>query len=105
MVGRGDVHTVLFFTRGVSLGLWDRLGMLEREVALYRGLRRHVGNVTFVSYGDGGDRLYSGRLEGISLVCNRGGLPQRLYVCNDHQVPPAAMARNGDREEQPGTGL
>jgi hypothetical protein len=39
-----DVHLVLFFTRGASLHFWDKVTLtFEREVALYRLLRPHLG--------------------------------------------------------------
>lgn len=75
-----DLHLILFFTRGVSLRTWDQVGILEREVALYRALRPHLGGVTFVTYGDARDLDYAARLPGIRIICNRWGLPQSWYV-------------------------
>jgi glycosyltransferase involved in cell wall biosynthesis len=72
---------VLFFTRGVSLKTWDTIGMFEREVALYRRLQEHGVQVGFVTYGDASDLAYAGRLPGIRILCNRWGLPERLYIC------------------------
>ena len=31
-----NVRLVLFFTRGLSLRVWDEIGILDREAALYR---------------------------------------------------------------------
>jgi hypothetical protein len=66
-----EVRLVLFFTRGVSLKTWDDVGMLEREVALYRALRPNLRDITFVTYGDARDLQYAGRLDGIQILCNR----------------------------------
>jgi glycosyltransferase involved in cell wall biosynthesis len=71
---------VLFFTREVSLKTWSTIGMLEREVSLYRSLRPHMHNITFVTYGNAEDLHYTDSLKDIDIVCNRFGLPHRWYV-------------------------
>jgi glycosyltransferase involved in cell wall biosynthesis len=75
-----DLSVVLFFTRGVSLRVWDETGMFEREVALYRRLQLLGVNVTFVTYGDGTDLDYQNRIPDISICCNRWNLPDWLYA-------------------------
>ncbi|MBF0439969.1 MAG: hypothetical protein HQL93_12740, partial [Magnetococcales bacterium] len=79
MKSLSSVRLTLFFTSGLSLGEWDRLGILEREVALYRALRPHLGGITFVTYGDGRDLAYRQRLQGIDVVCNRWGFSGDWY--------------------------
>ncbi len=71
---------VLFMTRGMSLTAWDRLGMFERETALYRALRPLVGGVAIVSYGGPEELAHSRRLPGIDILHNRWNLPERLYA-------------------------
>jgi len=67
---------VLYFTTDVSLQTWDGLGLLDREVSLYRALLPKVGGVRFVTYGGRRDLRYAGRLDGIGVVCNKWNLPQ-----------------------------
>jgi glycosyltransferase involved in cell wall biosynthesis len=74
------VNLVLFFTRGVSLRTWESVGSLEREVALYRTLRPHLGTITFVTYGDARDLRYTDQLDGIRIICNRFRLPEPWYI-------------------------
>lgn len=74
-----DVQLALFFTRGLSLATWEQVGMFEREVAIYRRLQQNGLRVTFVTYGDASDLRYAGRIPGIRILCNRWGLPTRLY--------------------------
>jgi len=74
-----QIRLVLFFTKGTSLSTWDRVGMLEREVAIYRRLQEHGMHVSFVTYGDASDLRYVERISGIDILCNRWGLPQRRY--------------------------
>jgi glycosyltransferase involved in cell wall biosynthesis len=76
----GSAHIVLFFTYGMSLLTWDRLGMFDREVALYRELQPKLGGISFVTYGGNTDMEYSRRLPGIEILCNRFGLPLKLYA-------------------------
>lgn len=79
MTSLRDVRLTLFFTAGVSLFEWDRLGMFEREVALYRALRPHLGGMSFVTHGDRRDLGYRERLPGIDVQCNRLNLPWPWY--------------------------
>ncbi|MGE3153970.1 MAG: glycosyltransferase family 4 protein [Nitrospiraceae bacterium] len=73
------VRLALFFTRGVSLRTWDGIGLLDREVALYRKLAARLRRITFVTYGDRQDRTYHGRWGGIGVQCNRWGMPAQTY--------------------------
>lgn len=75
-----QLELVLFFTDGVSLETWERQGMLEREVALYRALRPHLKAITFVTYGTSNDLDYAKHLDGIRIVCNRFHLSRRWYL-------------------------
>ncbi|MBF0614061.1 MAG: glycosyltransferase family 4 protein [Magnetococcales bacterium] len=74
-----QVGLTLFFTAGLSLTEWERLGMLERETALYRALSAHGQRVSFVTYGDGRDLAYRERLPGIAIACNRWKLSDPWY--------------------------
>jgi glycosyltransferase involved in cell wall biosynthesis len=78
------IRLVLFFTGGMSLQRWDRLGMLTREEALYRRLQRQGVEVTFITYGDARERQYAERLPGIRICSNRWSLPRQLY---DRLIP------------------
>ena len=75
-----ELDLVLFLTRGGSLRQWDELGMLDRELALYRALRPHLRGVTLVTYGDARDSAYGDRLDNIRVICNRWRLPTRWYL-------------------------
>ena len=73
------INLALFFTLGNGLDTWDRFGILEREVALYRKLADHGVKTTFVTYGGREETRYKRDLEGIDICCNRFGLPEILY--------------------------
>lgn len=70
---------VLFLTRGMSLRAWKDCGLLLREMALYQNLQRNGIDVALVTYGDSGDLHFREKFPGISIHCNRWGLPLRLY--------------------------
>ncbi len=73
------IHLILFFTKGSSLQSWHSSGILEREVALYLQLAQHGFEVSFVTYGDRQDLKFSSDIPGITILCNRWGLPIWLY--------------------------
>lgn len=75
-----ELHLVLFFTRGMSLEAWDRVGMFDREVALYRRLVKSGHRVTFITYGTKDDLRYADQLPGIEICCNDTGLLAPAYA-------------------------
>lgn len=82
-----SIHLVLFFTRGVSLRAWDMIGMLDREVALYKRLLREGFLVSLLTYGSRTDLEYEDRLDGIRILCNEHELPSMQYeenLCRIH---------------------
>ncbi|MBF0605006.1 MAG: glycosyltransferase family 4 protein [Nitrospirae bacterium] len=74
-----QLHLVLFFTEGVSLEIWDRGGLFDREVALYKALLPHLKAITFVTYGRAYDLDFAQRIAGIRIVCNRWNLGPQWY--------------------------
>ncbi|RXK88726.1 glycosyltransferase family 1 protein [Chlorobaculum sp. 24CR] len=74
------MHLVLFFTHDTSLRAWERSGMLEREVALYRKYVEKAVRVSFVTYGRWDKQRYAEKLRGIKILCNEFRLPLGLYT-------------------------
>lgn len=72
-------QVILFLTRGMSLQAWERCGLLSREMALYLRLQKSGVKVAIVTYGNAGDLGYASQYPGITICCNRWGLPQRFY--------------------------
>ncbi len=54
--------------------------MFDRETALYCALRPQLGSIAIVSYGGRGELAFTERLPGIDILCNRWGLPSRIYT-------------------------
>ena len=76
----GQTSLVLFFTRGMSLKTWGDIGLIDREVSLYRSLRPYMQNIKFITYGDASDLSYTNRVNDIRVICNRWGLPEQCYI-------------------------
>ena len=74
------MHLLLFFTHDTSLRAWERSGMLEREVALYRKYIEKGMRVSFITYGRRDKQRYSKKLRGIDIHCNEFRLPLGLYT-------------------------
>lgn len=73
-------HLTLFFTRGISLQKWEKAGLLERELAVYRRLLPHLKGINLITYGDERELAYKDRLDGFQILCNRWKLPTYLYA-------------------------
>lgn len=80
---------VLMFTRGLSLGEWDRTGLLGREWSLYSRLGHHLRRIILVTYGGPKDLEYKERFAaelptgcGVEIVCNTGALPIADYTAS-----------------------
>lgn len=70
----------LFFTTGVSLDIWNRTGMLAREIKPYNRLAKVFEKIYFFTYGDKTDLQYAKFLEkNIVIVPKRINLPSKLY--------------------------
>ncbi len=78
----------LFFTEGVSLQTWNEVGMLDRELAIYKALQKRGVKVGFVTYGNSRDLQFASRLPGIALRANDLGLPISKYKRALQTEPP-----------------
>ncbi len=76
---------VLTMTRGVSLADWHRLGLIEREWALYRRLLADYPRIVLVSPGGPGDEeIAREHCPEATLVCNAQGLSTSAW---ERQAP------------------
>ena len=58
----------VFFSFGVSLNVWDKKKILDREVDHYKKLKKNDFNLNFVTYGDKSDLLYQKKLKNIKII-------------------------------------
>ena len=74
------MKVTLFLTYGNSLGTWDRAGILERELAIYKEqARRYQIDLTIFSYGKKSEREYQERFPEIKICFNHLSLPTMIY--------------------------
>ena len=73
-----NVRLALFFTLGISLELWNKMGHLSRESRIYKRLASHLGEVYFFTYGEK-DKNFEGRIAPIKVLPKPPGIPPKLY--------------------------
>ena len=73
------MHLVLFFTKNVSLKTWDKVGILLREITVYKEMIKKGNKVSFITYGNKSDLQYKSELGGINIYCNHIGLKSFIY--------------------------
>ncbi len=69
----------VFLSRRMSLRAWDRMGILDRELAIYRRLSQRGLQISLITYGGRSERRYQPLIPEIQIVHNAWGLPTRLY--------------------------
>ena len=72
-------NLALFFTRGMSLAKWDKLGMLRREIRTYQELATHFKTIYFFTYGER-DASYASLLpSNIHIIEKPTWIPSNFY--------------------------
>jgi len=59
---------LLTFTDNVSLEDWNNIGLINREISLYKKLLKKNMNICFLTYGTKEDLKFSKILEGINII-------------------------------------
>lgn len=73
-------NLAFFFTKGISLKIWDDVGMLEREVAPYNLLAEKFNKIYFFTYGNKTELKYKKYLaDDIEIVYKKSRLPDVIY--------------------------
>jgi len=73
------MNLALFFTQGVSLKTWNTVGMIDRELALYRKLQERGIKIDFITYGDKEDLAFIQTIPGLGIRANVDGLGLGAY--------------------------
>lgn len=70
----------LFFTKGVSLKVYEKIGSLDREIKPYQELAKYFDEILFLTYGGKDDLKYQGFLpENIKILPNKQKIPSLIY--------------------------
>ncbi len=70
----------VFFTRGVSLSDWAKIGNLSRELKIYLELKKSFKQINFFTYGKSNDVEYLGEFKNLfGVFPKKNNLPNWLY--------------------------
>ena len=75
-----NIRLCLVLTEGMSFQLWEKYGLLYREIVLYRELINHGVHTTFVSFGNSNELKYKNSLSEFEIIYNKWGLSNSLYI-------------------------
>ena len=63
------MHVILVFTYGISIKEWDNLGILSREVEIYKKMNKEYNvRFTFLTFGDHEDEKYSHLINDLTII-------------------------------------
>ncbi len=63
------MHLTLLFTYGVSIKDWHKSGLLEREILIYKELKKKYDlQIQFITFGDKSDKEFEESLDGITII-------------------------------------
>ena len=74
-----NIHLILFLSRATPLSCWEKIGTLDREIALYKNLRTYLGDLSIVTSGGAEELAYQDHLGNIRILYNRWGLSPNAY--------------------------
>src|SRR5690606_27245576 len=74
-----QIRLVLFLTRATPLATWHKVGIIEREAALYRRLRPRSGGLQIVTSGGPEEVQYQDYLGDVEILYNRHGRSPNVY--------------------------
>ncbi|MBU2540175.1 glycosyltransferase family 4 protein [Patescibacteria group bacterium] len=75
-----DKKLALFFTCGVSLKIWEKIGNLEREIKPYNELAKYFKKIYFITYGNKKEFNFQEKLStNIRILSKPAFFPSRIY--------------------------
>ena len=90
----GPLTITVFMDVLASLRMWETMGMLDRETAVYRQLSEEGWLINLVSYGGRDEYEFAARIPGIRILCNWMGLPCKTYQRRLFQVHALPLLRS-----------
>ncbi len=79
IINPADIHLAFFLSRATPLSRWHKMGILEREIAIYRKLSYLLGSVRIVTSGGQEELEHQSSLGNARLLFNRWGLSPNSY--------------------------
>lgn len=88
-----EISLTLLFTRHTGLCDWDRIGSMDRELAIYRRMATLLRRVNLVTYGGRRDHRYAGAIAPLHLLPLPRGLPSPISQRLLAYIHAAALTR------------
>lgn len=88
------MQIILYLDQGTSLSLYNRIGTLDREMAIYRKLIKRGHSVTILSWSKGEDSELLEQIAPIKVIQNTSRLPNRLWML--HQLLKLRRKKKSD---------
>ncbi len=76
------MKTLVTFTYGISLDDWDKIGIIEREISLYKELTGKKIEVSFLTYGNHKDLEFSSLLGSIKIYPISNYIQSKIPICH-----------------------
>ena len=73
------IKLAFFMSRATPLSRWAKLGVLERETAVYRHLSQQIDSLSIITSGGEEELAFQEQLPGIQILYNRWGLSPNVY--------------------------
>jgi glycosyltransferase involved in cell wall biosynthesis len=75
-----DSQIVLFFSKGISLEIWNHIGNIDREIKPYNLISEHCKKIQFITYGGTNDYAYKNKLRSnIDILIQKKSMPAVIY--------------------------
>lgn len=75
-----DSTLAILFTRGISFSVWEKIGILDREIKIYQDLSKEFKSIVFFSYGIDETKKYSRHFpSNVSIISRPKRIPKILY--------------------------
>jgi glycosyltransferase involved in cell wall biosynthesis len=74
-----NITLTLFFTKRIGLKTWENMGILDRELALYKKLLLHL-KVNMVTYGGSKDKAYARAIDPIKILAVKWRNPAFITI-------------------------
>lgn len=88
------VRLTAILNHGDSLTQWQTAGLLTVQSALLREFQKQGMEITLVSFGGREELDLAPQLPGMTILCNRYGLPQKFYARRLHQIHGRQLLRS-----------
>ena len=84
-----SLNLTVFWDLGISMSLFDQIGSLDREIAIYQELAKYLKTVNFITYGGNNDLEFKQKLKNINLY----QLYWSTYLKNSYLTLPQILLK------------